>query len=159
MPAATEISTPTDRTIRITRTFDAPVALVWDAFTKPELLRRWMGVFADWQWESHHADLREGGSWRYAWKQATGDARLALSGVYREVIPQRRIVMTQVYEGMDEFGEMLVTTEFLEAGATTTVDETVEYPTQSARDTDLQHMPTGLEPGFALLDQVLAESR
>lgn len=159
MTSTTEITTPTDRTLRVTRTFNAPVDMVWDAFTKPELLKRWMGVFGDWQWESHHADLREGGTWRYAWKQVTGDAHLVLSGVYREVVPPRRIVMTQVYEGMDEFGEMLVTTNFIEAGDTTTVDETVEYPTQAARDIDLQQMPTGLEPGFALLDQILAEFR
>lgn len=158
MPAPTEVTAPTDRTIRVVRTFDAPVDLVWDAFTKPELLQRWMGVFGDWQWESCDVDLREGGSWRYAWKQAQGEGRLVLAGVYREVVPQQRIVMTQRYEmeGLPGFGEMLVTTTFTQTNGQTTLDETIEYETAEARDMDLQNMPTGLEPGFALLDDILA---
>ena len=161
MPAATEVTAPTDRSIRVVREFDAPVALVWDAFTKPELLQRWMGVFGDWQWESCEMDLREGGAWRYAWRQATGDARLVLSGVYREVVPRERIVMTQRYEmeGLPDFGEMLVTTTFTESGGKTVLDETIEYETAEARDIDLQNMPQGLEPGFAMLDEMLAELR
>ena len=158
MPTATEVVTQGDRAIRITRDFDAPVALVWDAFTKPELLQRWMGVFGDWEWESCETDLREGGSWRYAWRQRDGEGRLVLFGEYREVVHHQRIVMTQRYEmeGLPDFGEMLVTTTFSESGGRTVLDEVVEYETAEARDIDLQNMPQGLEPGFAMLDDVLA---
>lgn len=159
MPAPTAIATPTERTIRLTRDFDAPVDLVWDAFTKPEILQRWLGLFGDWKWVSCHIDLREGGSWRYEWRQADGDGRLVLQGVYREVVPGERIVMTQVYEGMDEFGEMLVTTTFRGSGDQTTVEEVIEYPSKEARDIDVQQMPSGLEPSFQNLDALLPELR
>src|SRR5690606_17088312 len=96
--------------------------------------------------------------WRYAWKQREGAGRLVLAGTYREVVAHARIVMTQRYEmeGLPDFGEMLVTTTFSESGGRTVLDEVVEYETAEARDIDLQNMPQGLEPGFAMLDDVLA---
>jgi uncharacterized protein YndB with AHSA1/START domain len=115
-----------------------------------------MGVFGDWAWEACESDLRVDGRWRYAWKQTGGDARLVLSGVYREIVRHERIVRTQVYEGMDEFSEMLVTAVFREAGGKTTLEMTVEYATRQERDADLKAMPSGLEPGFAMLDELLA---
>lgn len=144
-----------DRSIRITRAFSAPRPLVFDAFTQPKLIQRWMGHFDKWSWISCDVDLRVGGAYRYAWKHPDG-MELILSGVYREVSPPERIVCTQTYEGMSEFGEMLVTITLTERDGQTHLEEFVEYPSPEARDTDLQQAPEGIEPGFALLDQVLA---
>ncbi len=155
---ATQISTPSDLEIRVTRVFQAPRRDVADAFTKPELLQRWMGVFGDWSWASCEIDLREGGAYRYVWRQPDG-TQLALSGHFREIVPGERYVQTQVYEDTPEFpGEMLVTMTFVEVDGRTTLEMTTRYASQAERDLDLQYMPSGLEPGFARLDELLSSA-
>jgi len=149
------VSTSGERGILVRREFDAPPTLVYDAFMKPELLQRWAGIFGDWSWVFCEIDARAGGKYRWEWTSREG-GNLVLSGVFREVVPNERTVATQVYEGMDEYGEMLVTTTFTEHDGRTTVEQIVEYPTREARDIDIKQMPTGLEPGFAMLDELLA---
>jgi len=152
----TEVTALGEQSIRITRRFNAPQQLVFDAFTKPELIQRWMGSnFGDWSWASCDVDLREGGAYRYVWQQPDG-TQMAISGTYREVTPPTRTVSTQVYDGMTDFGEMLVTIMLTERDGETLLEEIVQYPSREARDTDLQQVPEGREPGFATLDQVLA---
>jgi uncharacterized protein YndB with AHSA1/START domain len=144
-----------ERAIEVRRDFRAPRNLVYDTFMKPELLQRWMGVFGDWSWASCEVDARVGGRYRWEWTSREGGG-LVLSGVFREVVPNERTVATQVYEGMDEYGEMLVTTIFTEHDGRTTVEQIVEYPTREARDIDIKQRPTGIGPGFAMLDELLA---
>jgi uncharacterized protein YndB with AHSA1/START domain len=152
----TIVSTPTDRAILVTREFEAPRQLVWNAFTDPDIVQRWLGLnFGGWQWESCEMDLREGGAWRWVWAQPDGP-QIALSGVFRTVTPTEQIVMTQVYEGMDAFGEMVVTMRFIDLGTRTRLEETIEYPSTEARDADLQQAPEGMKPGFENLDRLLA---
>ena len=74
-----QISTPSDEEIRITRSFDAPRMLVWDAYTRPELLKRWLGAMPGWSWAVCEMDVREGGRYRWAWRGPDG-AELALGG-------------------------------------------------------------------------------
>jgi uncharacterized protein YndB with AHSA1/START domain len=156
-PRPVEITTPSDLEVRIVREFAAPRRLVAAAFTRCDLLQRWMGVFGDWAWASCESDPRAGGTYRYVWRQPDG-TQLALSGRYLEVVADERYVFTQRYEAMAEFpNEMLVTTLFSEAAGRTHMEMTSRYATKAERDLDLQYMPAGLEPGFVLLDRVLAE--
>jgi uncharacterized protein YndB with AHSA1/START domain len=143
-----------DLDIVIEREFNAPRDLVWRAFTEPELVQRWLGVFGDWGWGGCEMDVRSGGRYRWQWNGPEG-AQMVLSGTYQEVDPPSRLVSTQAYEGMDEFGEMLVTLVLTERDGVTYWHETVRYPTRETRDTDIERMPYGLEPGFANLDELL----
>jgi len=130
---------------------------VADAFTTPDLLQRWMGVVEDWAWASCDIDLRAGGAYRWVWRNAVDGSEMAISGTYLEVVPGERYVATQRYENMPEYpGEMTTTLLFTEAGGETLLEETVRYASQAERDRDLQHGPSGLEPGFQTLDALLA---
>src|SRR5690606_3803305 len=116
----TQVTAPGDLEIRVTRTFEAPRNLVADAFTKPELLRRWLGVFEGWFWVECRVDLRVGGAYRWEWRNEDG-MRLVLSGRFQEVVPGERYVLTQVYEDTPDFpGEMLVTLVLHEEDGRTT---------------------------------------
>src|SRR5688500_11319441 len=88
-----KVTTPSDREIALIRTFDAPRQMVFDAYTKPELVRRWLGVFGDWKMTVCEIDLRVGGKYRYVWE---GDgSRMGMGGVYREVTAPERLVNTE----------------------------------------------------------------
>src|SRR6478752_2284371 len=92
-----EITLPSDREIEMTRRFDAPRALVFDAYTRPELLRRWLGVFGGWSFATCEVDLRVGGSYRYVWRHVDG-MEMGMGGVYREVVRPERVVSTEKFD-------------------------------------------------------------
>src|SRR3954471_17741721 len=94
---ALQVTTPTDREIVMTRVFDAPRRLVFDAFTRPELLKRWLGVLGGWSLEVCEVDLRVGGTYRYVWRGPDGTA-MGMRGVHREIVPAERIVATEVFD-------------------------------------------------------------
>jgi uncharacterized protein YndB with AHSA1/START domain len=71
-----KVTTPSDREIMMTREFDAPRRLVWEAYTKPELLKRWLGVFGDWTMPVCEVDLRPGGSYRYEWHNSSNGHKM-----------------------------------------------------------------------------------
>jgi len=85
-----QLSTPGDREIVMSRVFNAPRALVYDAFTKPELLKRWLGVHNGWTMTVCEIDLRPGGTYRYAWEGRQG-MKMSMGGEYREIVPATRI--------------------------------------------------------------------
>src|SRR6267143_4785009 len=90
MNAATlEVTTPSDREIAMTRVFDAPRRLVYDAWTRPELLKRWLGVFGGWELAVCEIDLKVGGAYRYVWR-GPDRAEMGMRGVYREIVPGLR---------------------------------------------------------------------
>src|SRR6266852_3554401 len=93
----TQVTTPSDREIRVTRAFSAPVAMVWDAFTKPALVRRWLGVMPDWSWLECEMDVRIGGRYRWVWKGPDGTT-MGMGGVYREIVPRERLVNTEKFD-------------------------------------------------------------
>ena len=136
------VTLPTDERILITREFDAPRHLVWKAWTEPELVRRW--------WSGNRGettvaeiDLRVGGTWRCV--MVTDDGFVAaFHGEYREIVPNERIVATEVYEGMPE-AEALNTVTFAEADGRTTLTMLVEHASKEARDA---HMASGMEAGM-----------
>jgi uncharacterized protein YndB with AHSA1/START domain len=93
---ALKVTTPTEREIAMTRVFDAPRNLVYDALTKPELLKRWLGVFGGWSLAVCEIDPRVGGTYRYVWRGSDG-TEMGMRGVCREIVPPERVVCTESF--------------------------------------------------------------
>jgi uncharacterized protein YndB with AHSA1/START domain len=146
-----------DREIVLTRAFSAPRRLVFEALTRPELLKRWFGVFGEWTLPVCEIDLRVGGSYRYVWRGPDG-ATMGLSGVYREIVPPERIVATELFDEAWYPGEALDTMVLTEHGGLTTLTITVLYQSPEARDGVLaSNMEHGVAAGYNNLETVLAE--
>ena len=151
-----KVTTPSDREVVMTRVFDAPRHLVFDAFTKPELLKRWFGP-RGWSLVVCEVDLRVGGGFRFVLRGLEGQ-EMGMRGVYREIVPPERSVHMESFD--DYPGESQVTAVFVEQGGQTTLTATVLYPSREVRDIVLQ---TGMEHGAAesydKLAELLAEDR
>jgi len=147
-----QVTTPSDREIAMTRVFDAPRRLVFDAWTKPELLRRWLGVRAGWTMVVCEVDLKVGGAYRYVWRGPAGD--MGMGGVFREVVRPERIVSTEVFDDPWYAGAAVDTLVMVESGGKTTVTTTVRYVSQQVRDAVLA---SGMSRGVAESYDVLAE--
>jgi uncharacterized protein YndB with AHSA1/START domain len=151
------VTLPADEQILITREFDAPKHLVYKAWTTPELVKRW--------WAGHRGemtiaeiDLRVGGTWRYV-MVANGGHEVAFHGKYREIVPDERIVTTEVYEGMPD-GEALNTVTFTEADGRTTLALLVDAASKEDRDTIINSgMEAGMQEHMDLLEQVAISLR
>jgi uncharacterized protein YndB with AHSA1/START domain len=153
---ALQITTPSDREIRITRSFDAPRMMVWDAYTRPELVKRWLGALPGWSWATCEMDVREGGRYRWVWRGPEG-MELGLGGTYREVVPGERLVTTERYDQAWYEGEAIGTIVFTEREGRTTLDTTLLYQSKEVRDGVLQSPATsGMEASFSALDALLA---
>ncbi|MFI6502561.1 SRPBCC domain-containing protein [Nonomuraea typhae] len=136
------------------RSFDAPRRLLWAALTDPELVPRWLGAHG-WQIVRCEIDLREGGAWRYV-STGPGGAEMAHGGIYREIVPEVRLVFTESYDDQWVAGESLATQTLDEHGARTTLTTTITYPSREVRDVALRSpMERGAGEGFARLDAVL----
>jgi uncharacterized protein YndB with AHSA1/START domain len=146
------VTLPTDEQILITREFDAPKHLVYRAWTTPELVRRWWTAKRG-QMMLAEIDLRVGGTWRYV-MVAKGGFEVGFHGEYREIVPNERIVSTEVYEGMPD-AEALDTVTFTEVDGRTVLTMLVQHT--SRRDRDM-HVESGMEDGMQdamdLLEQV-----
>jgi uncharacterized protein YndB with AHSA1/START domain len=150
------ITTPSDREIAMTRVFDAPRKLVFEAWTKPELLKRWLGVFGGWSLAVCEIDLRVGGTCRFVWRGADG-REMGMSGVYREIVPAERIVSTETFDDPWYEGEAVGTVVFDERGGKTTVTNTVRYASKEVRDAVLKSpMETGIAKSYDKLEELLA---
>lgn len=139
------VTTPTEREIVMTRVFNAPRRLVFDAWTKPELLRRWLGPHGS-ELLVCEVDLRVGGSWRYVLRAPDG-SEMRMHGVYHEIVAER-LVTTGANDDCDaEAGaESLVTTTLVEHDGRTTLTNTVLYPSRQIRDAVID---SGMEHGVA----------
>src|SRR6266545_605798 len=157
-PAMTGLRvTPRDETdLVLTRTFDAPRAVVYDALTTPALLVRWYGA-RGWNLVECQVDLRVGGAWRFV-SRGPGGESMAQSGVYRELGRPERLVYTEVFDDQSYPGESLITTELTETAGRTTMSSTVRLPSKAARDIVLRYpMERGAGEGFERLAGLLAE--
>jgi uncharacterized protein YndB with AHSA1/START domain len=151
------VTLPTDEQILITREFDAPKHLVYRAWTTPELVKRW--------WSGGHGevtiaeiDLRVGGIWRYVMIANKG-FEVGFHGEYREIVPDERIVSTEVFEGMPE-GEALDTLTLTEADGRTTLTILVEHSSKEHRDAHINSgMEAGMQKSMDLLEQVAVSLR
>jgi len=151
-----QITTPSDREIAMIRAFDAPRRLVWDALTKPELLKRWLGVRRGWTLDVCEIDLRVGGSYRYVWR-GPDRADMGMTGVYREIVAPQRLVATEVFDQKWYEGDALDTMTLVEKGGTTTLTTTVLYASKDVRDAVLKSpMEKGVAEGYDTLDALLA---
>jgi uncharacterized protein YndB with AHSA1/START domain len=152
-----KVTLPEDEQILITREFDAPRHLVYRAWTEPELVKRWWGGELG-EMTIAEIELRVGGVWRYVMVTDEG-FEVAFHGEYREIVPNERIVSTEVYEGMPE-GEALNTVTFTEMDGRTTLTILVEHASKEARDAHIDSgMETGMQEGMDLLEQVAVSLR
>src|SRR5438552_12696572 len=129
------VTTPTDREIVLTRVFNAPRQLVFEAFTKPELLKRWFGP-RGWSLVVCDVDLRVGGGFRFVLRGPDGK-EMGMRGVYREITPPERSVHVETFDDYPG-SESVVTAVFVEKGGKTTLTATVQYPSQLVRDAVIQ---------------------
>jgi uncharacterized protein YndB with AHSA1/START domain len=153
-----KVTTPGDREIVMTRVFDAPRSLVYDAMSKPELLQRWLFGPPGWSMVACEDDARVGGAFRWVWRGPDG-AEMAMHGVYREVVPPERIVRTESFEFgcTPQAGEQLATLVLTEQGGKTLLTLTLLYPSKEARDgTIASGMEKGVSASYERLDELLA---
>ena len=141
-----------DRTAVIRRRFAAPRGAVFDGMTRADLLRRWL-VAADRRLTACEVDLRAGGSYRYEFEGPRG-GRFGMHGAYREVVPGRRIIHEESYDGYD-WKPLVVTTEFAERAGVTTVEIAIEYPSREICDQDFPNLQHGAL-NYARLAELLA---
>ena len=151
--ATATVTLPTDEEILIARDFYAPRHLVWKAWTTPELVRRWWSGRRG-EVTSAEIDLRVGGVWRCVMALEDG-SEATFRGEYREVVPNERIVSTEVYEGIPE-AQALNTVTFVEREGRTVLRMLVEHASKEARDAHLASgMETGMQEGMDLLEGVV----
>jgi uncharacterized protein YndB with AHSA1/START domain len=151
------VTLPTDEQILIKREFDAPKHLVYRAYTTPELVRRWWNARRG-EVTTCEIDLRVGGGWRYVMVTEDG-YEVAFHGEYREIVPNERILSTEVYEGMPD-AEALDTVTFSEADGRTTLTILVQHTSKEHRDAHIASgMEAGLQDALDLLEQVAISLR
>jgi len=155
-PGPLQITTPSEREIVITRVLNAPRKLVFDAWTKPELVRRWLLGPPGWSFLVCEIDLKVGGAYRFVWRMQNG-TEMGMGGIYREIVPPERIVNTQLFDQDWTRGEAVGTLVLTEQDGVTTTTNTVLYTSKEARDGALStRMAEGMEAGYARLDELLA---
>ena len=138
------LSTPSECEIQITRDFNAPRGLVFDAFTKPELVRRWLLGPPGWTMPVCEIDLRVGGAYRYVWRSESDGSQMAIGGVFRDIMLRERLVATEKFDDAWYPGEALVTTIV------------VRYESREARDTARRSgMEYGMAAGYDRLEELL----
>jgi len=150
------VTTPSEQEIRMTRLFDAPRELVFEAMTKPEHVKQWWGRLGEgYSVPVCEIDLRPGGAWRFVNRHPHGDA--VFYGVYREIVPPERLVFTEIYEPFPDV-ESVVTSVFTEENGRTRLTVTAAYPSADVRD---MVMKTGMAKGAAIsydrLEDVVAQ--
>jgi uncharacterized protein YndB with AHSA1/START domain len=143
--ASFKVTTPSDREIVLTRLFDAPRHLVFEAMTKPEHVRRWWGILDErYSVPVCEIDLRPGGRWRFQGRGPMGD--YAFHGEYREIAPPDRLVFTEIYDPFPDAGSV-VSAVFTDEGGKTRITVTCTYPSLEVRD---QVVQSGMERGAAI---------
>jgi uncharacterized protein YndB with AHSA1/START domain len=148
---AVAVTLPTEREIVITRVFDAPRRLVFEAYTNPEHLPHWLLGPQGWTMPVCEVDLRPGGTWHFGWRKSDG-TEMEMRGVYREITPSERLVSTESWGG--DWPETINTLVLSEEDGKTTLSCTILYPSKEARDAALK---TGMKEGMALSFDRLAE--
>ena len=148
-----------DRDLVITRVFDAPRRLVYDAHTKPELVRQWLLGPPGWTMPVCEMDVRVGGKYRWVWKSERDGTTMGMGGVYREVNAPERIVSTEKFDEAWYPGESLNTLVLVEQGGRTTLTQTMRYESREARDEVLKSgMEKGVTASYDRLADLLAST-
>ena len=149
-------TTPSDREIVLTRLFDAPRPLVFEAMTKPEHVKRWWGCLDErYSVPVCEIDLRPGGKWRFVGKGPMGE--YGFHGVYREIVVPERVVFTEIYDPFPD-AESVVTSVLTEEGGKTRLTATCVYPSLEVRDMVIQSgMTRGASISYDRLEEVVQE--
>jgi uncharacterized protein YndB with AHSA1/START domain len=161
-----QIAAAAEREIVMTRVFDAPRVLVFDAFTKPELIRRWLAGPPGWEMVVCDVDLQVGGSYRWFWRREKAAAEgsecgdmieMGVGGVYREIVAPERLVWTEKFDQSWYPGEAVGTLVLVERGGKTTLTQTMLYESREARDAVLASpMEEGVAASYDRLEELLA---
>ena len=161
MPKPLEVTLPSDREVRVVRTFNAARELVWEAHTKPELLQKWCLGPPGWSMPVCEMDVRVGGSYRWRWKSDADGKEFGFFGKYTEVNRPAMLAHEENYDPGDVGGPMssepaLIRTAFHEENGVTTMTVTMRFPSKEARDGAVgSGMTDGMELGYVRLDGVL----
>ena len=155
---ALKVTTSGDREIIMTRAFDAPRRLVFEAFTKPELVKQWLLGPPGWTMPVCEIDFRVGGHYRYLWRNAKG-TEMGMGGIYREIMIPERIVATEKFDEAWYPGEALVTFGLVEQDGKTTLTQTILYDSREAREAVLKSpMEGGVTATYNRLAELLAST-
>ena len=156
------VTLPNDLDVVVVRNFNAPRTLVFDAWTKPALVQRWMLGPPGWTMPVCEMDVRPGGKFKWRWRSEENGAEFGFTGEFREVVRPSRIVHIERYEPGDvggEMGEALVTSVLTEDNGVTTQTMTIHYESKAVRDAALKTgMTDGMEMSFQKLDEMLASA-
>ena len=148
-----------DREIVITRAFDALRKLVFDAFTKPELVKQWLLGPDGWSMPVCEIDLKVGGKYRYVWRRDKDGTEMGMGGVYREIVAPERIVATEKFDQSWYPGEAVGTFVLIEQAGKTTLTETILYESREARDGVLKSgMEKGVVASYDRLEKLLEKA-
>lgn len=151
------VTAPSDREVALERTFDAPRHLVFEALTKPDLVKRWLLGPPGWTMPLCEIDARVGGNYRYVWRREDDGTEMGMGGVFVEVTPPERLIATEKFDHAWYPGEAVVTTVLVEVAGRTTLTTTVLYESPAARDGVLQSgMTDGVAASYDRLAEVLA---
>lgn len=160
-----EVSQPSDREVRVVRTFKAPRQLVWDAHTKPELMQKWCYGFEGWTLPICEMDVREGGKYRWRWRSDADGSEFGFFGAFSDVKEPSTLGHDQYYDPGDMDYAMpvgdpcLITLEFGEADGVTTLTMTMKFVSNEARDGAVSTgMTDGMEVGYARIDDMLKKA-
>jgi uncharacterized protein YndB with AHSA1/START domain len=153
----TTFTTPSDLELVMTRVFDAPRRLIFDAFTNCTHLPHWLLGPEGWTMPGCEIDLRPGGAWRFMWRKGDG-TEMTMHGMYREVVPPDRLVTTESWGG--DWPDTVNTLTLAERDGKTTMTQQVLYPSKAARDAALESgMKGGVTASFDRLGAYLADAR
>jgi len=145
-----------DRELVMTRDFAAPRQLVYDAHTKPDLVRQWLGGLPGWTMPVCDMDVRVGGKYRWVWRNETEGAEMGMGGVYREVKAPERLVTTERFDEAWYPGESLNTLVLVEQGGRTTLTQTMRYESAAAREAVIKSgMKEGVTVSYDRLEDLL----
>jgi uncharacterized protein YndB with AHSA1/START domain len=171
MPKPVQVSTPSDREVVVIREFDAPRQLVWDAYTKPELVQRWMLGPPGTTMPYCKVDLRVGGKYRYVWRNDEGGYHFGSHGEHLEIAPLERLVTTERMDGLDgqpfdyenpvEAGEPSINTLTLtERGGRTVLTISMQFPSKEIRDMAVNSgMTDGMAESYDRMDDVIESQK
>ena len=154
-----KIMAHSDREIVMTRVFDAPRSMVFDACTKPELVKRWLLGPDGWSMPVCEIDLRVGGTYRYVWRRDRDGTEMGMGGVYREIVAPERIVATEKFDESWYPGEAVGTLVLVEQSGKTTLTQTMLYESRESRDAVLKSpMESGVAASYDRLAELLEKA-
>jgi uncharacterized protein YndB with AHSA1/START domain len=157
-----EVTLPNDREVVVSRVFKAPPSLVFDAFTQPAIVARWLGGMPGWTMPVCEMDVRVGGKFAWRWRNEDGK-EMGFTGEFREVVKPSRLVHTENYDpgdfGGSMGGEALVISEFKPLGKGTLYTVTIRYRSKADRDAAVATgMTDGMEISYARLEAILTDA-